>query len=282
MLPTQTRHINSINLTFHDSGGDGTPLFLLHGLTANLHSFGGLMKAGLGDGLRVIVPDLRGRGDTDKPETGYHMEDHAQDMLGLMSELGLTRVIMAGHSFGGLLSLYLAANYPDAVEKVIVIDAGKEATHPDVLPKIKPSLDRLGAVIESADAFITTVKNSAYFADGFWSDDVEAYYRADLEALEGGAVRSKVSATAIEEAVTKIIALDWGDIISRVTQPALLIHAPQPITAGGAPVLSVAGAQETVALLADGHYVAVPGHHITMVFGDNAPHVVRAMRDFIG
>lgn len=281
-LREQRIETNGIVLNIADSGGTGETLMLTHGLTANLHSFNGLMRAGLADGLRVILVDLRGRGKSDKPETGYHMDDHAQDMLGIMEHFGLEQVIMGGHSFGGLLTMFIGANYPQAVKKMIILDAGKEATHESVLPKIKPSLERLGKAVPSWEVYLNALKQSPYYADGFWSDDLEAYYRADVETLEDGSVRSRVRPQAIQEAVEKIIALDWEDILRRADKPALLIHSPEPFgTADAPPVLSDEGAQETVALLPNCQYVRATGHHVTMVFGDNAPRTVQAMRDFI-
>ena len=96
---------------------------LAPGLTANAHSFDGLMRAGLGDVARVIALDLRGRGESDAPPSGYAMEDHARDVLGLLDALGLERVVMGGHSFGGLLTYWLAANHPERVERCVVLDA---------------------------------------------------------------------------------------------------------------------------------------------------------------
>jgi pimeloyl-ACP methyl ester carboxylesterase len=63
--------------------------------------------------LWVIVVDLRGKGLSDKPETGYSME-----------ALSLPQTIIGGHSFGGLVSLYLEAIYPEKAEKLVLLDAG--------------------------------------------------------------------------------------------------------------------------------------------------------------
>jgi len=178
--------------------------------------------------------------------------------------------------------MWLGAHHPQRVRQMIIIDAGKEATHEDVLPKIKPSLDRLGKPVPSWDVYIGAIKKSAYYADGTWNDDLEAYYRADVEDLPDGQIRSRVKPEAIEEAVTKIIAEDWEAILRKTQPPAILIHAPAPFGPPDAPpVLTEPGARVTVELLGDCQYVQVPGHHITMLFGDNAPHVVQAIREFV-
>ena len=98
---------NGIRLHYLEHGGDGPTLILTHGLTANAHSFDGLIGAGLATGIRVLSVDLRGRGESDKPESGYTMADHAADMLGMFDTLDIDSVILGGHSFGGLLTYYL-------------------------------------------------------------------------------------------------------------------------------------------------------------------------------
>src|SRR3712207_4622471 len=101
--------------------GDDPPLALLHGLTANCHNFDALIAAGLSPQFRVLALDLRGRGESDQPTAGYAMPDHARDVIGVLDALDLPRVVLCGHSFGGLLSIYLAAHYPDRVSHIVVL-----------------------------------------------------------------------------------------------------------------------------------------------------------------
>jgi len=274
---------NGIRLAYEEHAGPGETLLLMHGLTANLHSFDGLLRAGLADdGLHLLCVDLRGRGLSDKPQSGYAMADHAADMLGLMDAKGIAQAVLVGHSFGGLLSIYMAEHHPERIKKVVLIDVGLEATAADTLDKIKPSLERLDKALPSWTAYIEAIKASPYYADGFWNEDLEAYYRADVERLGDGSVRSRVYAKGIEEAVTLIIQDDWQQHIRNLSHPTLLIHAPAPFGPPAAPpILSVAGAQETLQLLPNAQYVQVPGHHITMLFGEHAPHVVQAIREFV-
>jgi Predicted hydrolases or acyltransferases (alpha/beta hydrolase superfamily) len=169
--------VNIGGLTTHylDYPGPEPAIVLLHGLSANAAEFGGLIEAGLSRHHRVIAPDLRGRGKTDKPESGYSMGQHAADVIGLLDHLGLDRVFLGGHSFGALLTIYLAANFPERVIKAVVIDAAI-VFHPDVVELLRPSLARLARVLPSADAYMSEMK-AAPHVKGSWNDAIEGYFR---------------------------------------------------------------------------------------------------------
>ena len=268
---------NNISLHYLDHPGEEPTIILLHGLTANAHFFDGLAASSLPN--RLLAVDLRGRGQSDKPATGYSMAKHAADILGLMDNLGLAELILAGHSFGGLLTCYLAANFPQRVRKCIVMDSG--FLHPSVKEIIKPSLDRLGQRISSWEAYRDGVKNAAYW-QGFWDTAVENYYRADVQTNDDGSVQARSRPDIIAEAVDKALAEPWESIFSQVQQPTIMLHAPGPFGGPGSmPVLPAAQAEETVKALPNCQYKAVPGNHMTMLFGDNAETVAQAIKVFL-
>lgn len=268
---------NNINLHYLDYGGQGPTVVLTHGLSANAHCFDGLIAAGLTDHLRVLSVDLRGRGLSDKPATGYSMADHAADIVGLLDELGIETVIMGGHSFGGLLSMYMAANHSDRVAKLVILDAAG-SLHPDVRELIKPSLARLEKVVPSWEEFRTAMQAQP-FLHGEWDDALESYYRADVEIRPDGTVKPRSSPQALWSAADLAIDEPWTEHLARITQPALLVRAPEPY--GAAPIVPAAQAEETVAALANCTYVEASGNHMTMLFGDRASVVVDAMTDFV-
>jgi lipase len=105
----------------HTFGPENGPrLLLLHGVTGTGTRFRRFAEEEL-PGVRVIAPDLRGHGDStwDPP---WHVERHVADVLALMDDLGLDRVPVAGHSFGGLISMRLAGVTPGRVERLALID----------------------------------------------------------------------------------------------------------------------------------------------------------------
>jgi pimeloyl-ACP methyl ester carboxylesterase len=104
------------------SAGDGEPVILLHGYAQTSHMWRPLI-AELAKTNRVIAPDLRGFGQSDKPETGYDKKNMAQDIRALAQALGLGRVGVVGHDIGLMVAYAYAAQYPDEIEQVVLMDA---------------------------------------------------------------------------------------------------------------------------------------------------------------
>lgn len=269
-----------LRVHYLDYPGPDPAIVLLHGLSANANEFGGLLDEGLAESHRVIAPDLRGRGRSSKPETGYSMADHAADVVSLLDHLGLESVVMGGHSFGALLSIYLAAKYPERVIRVVVIDAAI-VFHPDTENLLRPSLARLARVLPSADAYIDEVKSAAHVA-GAWDSALEGYYRAELQHNADGTAQSLTSASAVEQALRGVAIEDWARLVSAVRHPALLLNAGGEYgPPGSPPLVPPEHAVMTAASFPNCRYVAVPGNHLTMVFGENAAVVRREIVAFL-
>ena len=110
--------------------GDRPPLLCLHGLTRNARDFAQFAERYSAD-RRVIVPDFRGRGQSDydpQPER-YTPLVYASDMLQLMDRLAVDEVVFVGTSLGGLVTMAIAAMAPQRIAATILNDVG-----PDVSP----------------------------------------------------------------------------------------------------------------------------------------------------
>src|SRR5216684_4062244 len=103
-------------------GGKGPAVVLLHGF-----GFTGDMWAPLAIVLAkdhtVIVPDLRGMGMSDHPDTGYTKKNQAVDIAGIMDALKVQKADLVTHDIGNMVGYALAAQYPDRVTRWVVIDA---------------------------------------------------------------------------------------------------------------------------------------------------------------
>lgn len=273
-------HVNGLRLHYLEHSGEGPLLVLMHGLSANAHCFDGLVQAGLSPRFRVLSVDLRGRGLSDKPSSGYSMAEHAADILGLLDTLGPGPVVLGGHSFGALLTLYIASHWPERVSRMLLMDAAG-AMHPRVRELIQPSLARLGRRLPSVEAYLAEVRQAPYL-DGQWDEALEAYYRADVQENPDGTAQSRVPPQAIAEAVESALGEPWPALLPRAPQPALLLNAPRGWGAPGAPpIVPRELALETARALPDCRYLEVPGNHYTLLFGQQAGHLVEAITGFL-
>jgi len=103
-------------------GGKGSPVVLLHGYTQTSNMWRPLLQP-LAKRHTVIVPDLRGAGGSARPESGYDKKNMALDIHELTSSLGYDRVSIVGHDIGLMVAYAYAAQFPQATEKVVLMDA---------------------------------------------------------------------------------------------------------------------------------------------------------------
>lgn len=253
------------------------PLLMLHGLTANAHAFDGLVASGLTNDFTIISPDQRGRGLSGYPAFAYSIPDHAEDIINLLNHLGIDRINIAGHSFGGLMSFYLAANFPERFNKVVILDAAAEM-NPNSLEMLQPTLGRLDKMYPSWDAYLQEIQSAPY--NTFWEPAMERYYRADVKPTDEGGVTPRPVLANIIQVAMNVGATEWDCHVREVKQPALLINGLDEYTMGE-PLLPECKAIETVEILQDGIYKAVDGNHHTMLYGDGAKQIVKSIREFL-
>jgi hypothetical protein len=102
-------------------GGEGPPLLLVHGWPENWYAWRRVMPA-LARDFEVIAVDQRGIGRSDKPRGGYDTGTLASDLVALMDALGHERLAVVGHDTGHFISYALAADHPDRVARVALVE----------------------------------------------------------------------------------------------------------------------------------------------------------------
>src|SRR5260370_6791126 len=119
--------VRSQRLHYEESGGRGLPLVLSHGFLMDGDMFAPQARA-LAGRHRVITWDQRGHGRTISTESAYSYWDSAEDMAGLLDQLGVQRAVIGGQSQGGFVSLRFALSYPERTAGLVLIDtqAGTE------------------------------------------------------------------------------------------------------------------------------------------------------------
>lgn len=110
--------INGVNLNVQRSG-QGQPLIMLHGLTSNLTALQPEIER-LGQSFEVIAIDSRGHGRSEKP-VHYTLQDHIDDVLGVMDALKLDTVNLMGTSAGSYIAQGVASQQPERVRKLVLV-----------------------------------------------------------------------------------------------------------------------------------------------------------------
>lgn len=111
--------LNKIKISY-EIHGEGYPLILLHGFAMYKEFWKWNVKE-LSKEFRVITLDIRGCGETDHPVESYSMEELADDIRALLDYLNLDKTHLGGHSFGGMIAQYFALNYPNRLNKLILM-----------------------------------------------------------------------------------------------------------------------------------------------------------------
>lgn len=157
-----------IRTNYHDSGGAGAPVLLIHGSGPGVSAWANwrLVMPALAQQARVIAPDMVGFGYTERPQGFvYNMDAWVRQAVGLLDALGIARTDLVGNSFGGGLSLALAIAHPERVRRLVLMgSAGVSFPLTEGLDAVwgyTPSVENMRAIMD-------------YFAfdQGLMSDDL--------------------------------------------------------------------------------------------------------------
>lgn len=155
------RSSDGMNLHYRNYAGreDRPPVVCMHGLTRNARDFANLADRLAGD-WRVIVPELRGRGDSDyaRDPATYNAGQYIEDLLVLLDGLCISRFVAIGTSLGGLMTMLIAMTAPERLAGAVLNDIG---------PVIEPEgLARIGGYVGQARSFPTWMHAARALGEG--------------------------------------------------------------------------------------------------------------------
>jgi len=156
--------VNGVKLHYV-MGGKGEPLLLIHGFGQNWYMWNRLLPE-LSKHFTVIAPDMRGIGESGKPATGYDKKNMAVDMHELMKKLGYQHVNVAGHDIGLMVAYAYAAQFPDEVKKLALLDALLPGIEP-VWSQVKAQAWWFGFFAQPHAGELVSGKVGLFFTD-FW------------------------------------------------------------------------------------------------------------------
>lgn len=227
--------------------GAGPALLLIHGLGGTRRTWQHLIPA-LAHTHTVIAPDLPGHGESDAPAGDYSLGAHACALRDLLLTLGHRRVSIAGHSLGGGVALQTAYQFPERIDRLMLISSGGLGSEVSyllraaTLPGAEGVIAALSRIPEALTRrFLATVPAAVASAD------------VNLLATVVHGLRGKRQRTAFIRTARSVI--DWrGQTVSAARQTALLRDVP---------VLVAWGAEDTT---------IPPRHHVALA--ERVPHAV--------
>lgn len=250
--------------------GDGPPLLLLHGLSANARTWGRSAEA-LGKHRRVIAVDLRGHGHSDSPAPGYGESDFVADAAGVIRQLRVGPVDIIGHSLGGRIAMQLAGQNPEGVRRLVLEEAFGSRSD-GITPEQEAQLRHAG--MAWMEPFRQLSREEATAQVGRQSP---SWTREECEAFADG--QREVSIDFLAKGGMGYT-FDWRERLSQIQCPTLVL--------GGDPDAGVfppsgfddAAAEEARRRLANGIVVKIPnaGH---MVHLDQPEQFVEVVDDFL-
>jgi pimeloyl-ACP methyl ester carboxylesterase len=268
--------VNGIKLHYIEYPNASKPkLLLLHGLTANALTFNGLIEAGLNKNWHIIAIDFRGRGQSTKRAFKYSITDHGNDIIGLLDYLEIESIAVAGHSFGGLMSTWMAYRHPTRVNRLWIIDAAP-TMNPKTTQMLMPALSRIDKKFDNFDAFIEAIKKSEYMTE--WDDSMLPYYRADVEDLKDGRVECKSDIADVVQISTHVSIEPWNKYFTSLKQQTTIIVGRDAYTLGE-PILPMYLAERAANNMLDADVLEVHGNHQTMLFGKGAREIVKIIQN---
>ncbi|BCM18963.1 alpha/beta fold hydrolase [Mesorhizobium sp. J8] len=217
--------VGGLDLAYVEIAGAEPPLLLIHGFTDTSRSFS-LLAPHL-PGRRLIMPDLRSHGASQAGE-GCGVADFAADIAGLVRRLRLDRPVVVGHSLGGMVSIALAAQYPELIGGMVILAS-----------TLKPDFGSDHQLIDGVAALRDPISPSDPFYD-WWHACRPGVPRAFLAGLAQDA--SAIPAARWRAILEEIRRTDLTAAARAVRAPALIIAGGRDPLFGEAHQKSMAGA----------------------------------------
>jgi lipase len=257
----------------------------VHGVTSSLEVWRSVARRlPAGARLALLAPDLRGRGHSHDLPGPYGITAHLADLVAVLDDAAVQRAVVVGHSLGGFVAAGLAAEHPERVGAVILLDGGLPVPQPagedlqEVLEAMTDTaLVRADMAFESVDDYAESWHVHPAFARA-WDDDVDAYSRYEA-AGDDGNVRLVVSEDAVRADLTDLCyELRTLTAIERVSAPIRVLRAARGMLDQPFPVLPPPIIDAFLATQPDARVDDVRGvNHYTIALGPGpGPHAVVA------
>jgi len=225
---------NQIELQIREYEHEGDAIIFLHFGGANLMTWQRVVPY-FQDQYRLILVDLRGHGKSDKPETGYHIDEMASDVVGVIQYLKLERVHIVGSSLGAEVGLSIAANYPDKVISLVcdgalhseygpygTWDGSEKDFDEHVANRLEKIRNDPETVFPSIDALVDD-RREVFEKYGWWNEYIEALERYGAYKVNEGKYARGMGKQATENYMKYYFQYRFEDYYKRVKCPLLML-----------------------------------------------------------
>jgi len=200
-------NINGIELAYARHG-KGTPLVLLHGFPLDHHTWDEIIPL-LENTFELIIPDLRGFGESTTVDETYTMDDLALDIAGLLDHLDIGKTAIAGHSMGGYAALAFARLYPKRVSGLGLISSQALADPPE---RKEGRYNSAKDVAEKGIGGVVDAMTTKFTPD----EQLQEFARKTMERQDPDAYIGALKAMAER--------LDSIPLLASIDYPVVLIH----------------------------------------------------------
>ncbi len=221
-LLTGFEHVNGVRLAYRrwasPPDAQHPPVVLLHGVLQSGEGMRHLAEQ-LSLDREVLVPDLRGRGESDRPEGGYDPATMADDVAELVDRLGIERPALIGRLHGGLVAYHLAARRPELACGVVLGDANPEVT-------ADRASHALAEINSLPQAFASLADATRFYEEdlGLPPDRARHDIPSDLEARSDGGYRWRHDLDIVRRIEAAAVPRSDWDVLARLHCPVLIVR----------------------------------------------------------
>ena len=263
-MPEERRiQAGGVTLSIRDHEGGSPPVLALHGLASNARWWD-LVAARLDE--RVVAVDLRGHGLSDKPDTGYDFASVAGDVIGVADTLELSEYVVAGHSWGASVALWVAALDTQRCRGGVCVDGGAtdlRAYFGDswAEAEIRMRPPQLQGITAGA---IHSWMSASPLAEGSDAQTAAEIMLGNFEPDgEDGLLRPRLRIERHMQIARHLFEQDPTELMRRITVPVLIVPAgdpddpPEPKRAAVEKAAASLGEKATVVWVAGEHDIPV-------------------------
>ena len=250
----QKINVNGIELAYTRHGA-GAPMVLLHGYPLDGSIWSEVVPF-LIDKFELIIPDLRGFGESTTVETPYTMDTFASDVAGLLDHLGFEKTAIVGHSMGGYVALAIAKLYPTRVNGLGLVSSQVLADTPD---RKQGRYDTAEQVAAKGIGVVVEAMTPKFTPD----ERVRAFAQSVMEQQKSNSIIGALKAMAERE--------DTSSLLADFKFPVVLVHGDEDA------LIPIERARELKNAISRAHLVELKGvGHLPMM--ESAEETAQALR----